>query len=237
MKIKFKKPLSLILTFLVLFFSLTVSVGAADAKAVLSFAVSDDGYAVVSECDSSAAGVLSIPTKATVKGKSYSVKYIGDRAFDKCKYLTEIKIPDGVTVIGSAAFRDCTGLEEVHIPESLIRCELDAFDGCSDITVHCYTANYQFIMLCGTYPDIELDIIDEQENAGSDEAEPKDTLEDLGFIGRFINALRNMIQRILDYFGVEDDKDFSIEDLPFDLPFDIPVEDDSILDDLIGVDL
>lgn len=237
MNVKFKKLLSLVLAVMLAVIPLTVTAGAADAKAVLDFRVSDDGYATVYECDTSAKGVVSIPDKVTIKSKTYSVKYIGDRAFDKCKGVTEIKIPEGVTVIGSAAFRNCTSLTDVYIPESLIRCEFDAFNGCKDVTVHCYTANYQFITLCGTYADIELDIIDEELNADDGTETEEDSLEDFGAIGTFIKALREMIQNILDYFGVEDDEEFSIDDLPFDLPFDIPIEDDSILDDLIGVDL
>lgn len=232
MNMKMKKLLSFILAMLLTvgYFSLTAS--AADAKAVLEFRIADDGYAIVTECDRSAKGVVSVPDKVTVSGKSYFVRYIGDRAFDKCKYVTQIKIPEGVTAIGSAAFRDCTGLKEVYIPESLIRCEFDAFEGCSEVTVHCFTSSYQFMSLCGIYSDVIIDIIDEENIPEEDNSEPEeDNLEDLGFVGRFITALKNLIQNILDYFGAGEEDDFSIEDLPielpFDIPFDIPVEEDS----------
>ena len=228
MNIRINKLLSLILAMLLAVGCLSINVGAADAKEVLEFKVSDDGYAIVSDCDTSAKGVLSVPSKATIKGKSYNVKYIGDKAFDKCKALTQIKIPEGVTAIGSAAFRNCTKLKEVYIPESLIRCELDAFDGCSDVVVHCYMANYQFISIYGSYTNLELDIIDYVESPEEEPVDPdEELLEDLGFIGTFISALKNLIQNIMDYFGVEDDSDndFSIEDLPFDLPFDIEIEE------------
>ncbi len=230
MKTNIKKLLSLMLAMLIAISCFSLNVSAADAKAVLEFSLSDDGYAVVTDCDSSAKGVLSVPDKATVDGESYSVRYIGDRAFDKCKYLTEIKIPEGVTAIGSAAFRNCVKLEEVYIPESLIRCEFDAFDGCSEVVVHCYTANYQFIMLCGTYSDIVLDVVDEQEGSDEESTETdEDNLEDLGFIGNFIMALRNLIENILDYFGVEEEDDFTFEDLPLDLPFELPFDIEQVL--------
>lgn len=222
MKLKIKRLLSFVLALLVVFSCFSLGVCAADAKAVLEFRVSDDGFAIVSGCDTSAKGVISIPDKVTINSKSYAVKYIGDRAFDKCKELTEIKIPEGVTAIGSAAFRDCVRLEEVHIPESLIRCEFDIFDGCSDVVVHCYSSNYQFILLCGSYSDIIVDVIDEDVLTEEEVTEPEeDNLEDLGFIGRFISALRNLIQNILDYFGAGEEDDFTIEDLPIELPFDI----------------
>ena len=228
MDLKIKRALSVLLTALLLWGCFSASVSAVDAKAVLEFKVSDDGYAVVYDCATSAKGILSVPNKITIKNKSYNVKYIGDRAFDKCKSITQIKIPEGVTAIGSAAFRSCTALKEVYIPESLVRCEFDAFDGCKNVTVHCYMANYQFISLCGTYSSVEFDIIDYVEVPEGETSE-EDDLAAFGFIGTFINALKQLIQNITEYFGVGDD-DFSIDDLPFDLPFDIPVEDDSIFD-------
>lgn len=221
MNVNIRRIISLFMVILLTFGCFSLSAAAADAKAVLEFGISDDGYAVVKGCSTSAKGVISIPSSVTINGKSYNIRYIGDRAFDKCKAVTEIKIPEGVTAIGSAAFRNCTGLTEVYIPESLIRCELDAFDGCSGVVVHCYTSNYQFIMLYGSYSDIVLDIIDE-DNLETEEPETDDDiLDDLGIIGRFITALKNLIQNLLDHFNVNLEDDFSIEDLPIELPFDI----------------
>lgn len=234
MSTKIKRLFPLILAVLLIFSRFSVSVGAADAKAVLKFKVSDDGKAIVYDCDTAAKGVVSVPDRIKIKSKTYAVKYIGDKAFDKCKKITVIKIPEGVTSIGSYAFRSCTALKEVYIPESLIRCEPDAFKDCSDVKVHCYTANYQFISLCGSYSNVEIDIIDE-DNIITSPAEEKDFLDDFGFVGRFIKALRDLIQDITDYFGV-DEEDFTVEDLPFDLPFDLPEEENSVLGDILGVD-
>ena len=235
MSVKIKRFFSLILAAIMIVSCFSVIAGAADAKAVLEFRVSDDGNAIVYDCDTAAKGVVSVPDRIEIKNKTYKVKYIGDKAFDKCKKITVIKIPEGVTSIGSATFRNCTALKEVYIPESLIRCESDAFKGCSDIKVHCYTANYQFIMLCGSYDNIELDVIDD-DNLESDTVEEKDFLDDFGFVGTFVKALRQLIQSLTDYFGVGEE-DFTVDDLPFDLPFDIPEEEKSFLDSFLGVDL
>jgi len=222
---------------IVLIIALTIScfgcvAYAADAKAVLTFKVSDDGYAIVSDCLEDAKGVVSIPTSVEIKNKTYKIKYIGDKAFDKCKLVTEIYIPDGVTAIGSYAFRNCSKLTDVYVPESMIRCELDAFDGCSGLVVHCYMSTYQFINLCGTNAGVSFNIIDLPEDNGEGDVPEEDMLDELGFIGRFIKALRALIQKILDLFGANDD-DFSIEDLPFDLPFEIPVENNNPFIDLL----
>lgn len=44
---------------------------------------------------------------------------IGVSAFENCKSLTGINIPDGVTSIGSCAFESCSSLEYVTLPKSL----------------------------------------------------------------------------------------------------------------------
>lgn len=230
MKIKATRILSFMLVAVFAISCFTFVSQAADAKAVLTFKVSDDGYAIVSDCQQSAKGTVSIPTKITIKNKTYKIKYIGDKAFDKCKLVTEIYIPEGVTSIGSYAFRNCTQLKDVYIPESLVKCEFDAFDGCKDLVVHCYMSTYEYINICGSNSGITFDIIDPPENSGDGEVED-DGLEELGFVGRFIKALRDLVQNILDRFGANDE-DFSVEDLPFELPFEIPTENDNPFIDL-----
>lgn len=231
MKNKAARIISLALIVILTMTCLTCIAQAADAKAVLTFKVSDDGYAIVSDCQESAKGVVSVPTSVEIKNKTYKIKYIGDKAFDKCKSITEIYIPEGVTAIGSYAFRNCSKLTDVYIPESLIRCEFDAFDGCNGLTVHCYMSTYQFINICASNPGISFDIIDPPEENGEGEVE-SDGLDELGFIGKFIKAIKTLIESLLDRFNANDD-DFSIEDLPFDLPFDIPEENDNPFIDLL----
>ncbi len=227
---KTRKILSFVLVISVVLMSLVLSAGAADAKSVLTFKVSDDGYGIVSDCKVAAEGVVSVPAKVTIDEKTYKVKYIGDKAFDKCRKITEIHIPEGVTAIGSYAFRNCEKLKDIYTPESLVRCEIDAFYGCENLTVHCYESTYQFINLTGINANVTFNVIDASEDDETSQDTAEDSLSDLGFIGKFITALKTLINNILEHFGANDD-DFSIEDLPFDLPFEIPEEnDDSFLD-------
>ena len=59
---------------------------------------------------------------------------IGESAFENCRTLTEIVIPDGVRCIGMTAFTGCTGLTEVSIPGSVKRILFGAFSDCVSLT-------------------------------------------------------------------------------------------------------
>lgn len=67
--------------------------------------------------------------------KNAEITAIDTYAFDNCKYLTSINIPDTVEKIDSYAFRNCTSLTgEITIPESVASIGLDAFSGCTGVT-------------------------------------------------------------------------------------------------------
>ena len=55
-----------------------------------------------------------------------SVKTIGDRAFHKCKNLTNVVLPEGLKELGYSVFYGC-GLENVVLPESLVKAGSSAF--------------------------------------------------------------------------------------------------------------
>ncbi len=183
---------------------------AADAGEVLEFSVSEDDFAIVSRCDENAQGIVAIPAKVTISSKTYAVKYIGEKAFDSCYGVTQISIPEGVTVIGNYAFRDCIYLSDVYIPRSLAICQYDAFDGCKNVTVHCYRSNYQFFTVFGISSNITVDILD----ASEEEPDSPDSTAQSGFFNTLFNAIRNLVMSILEYFKVNTDDDFEFE-FPF----------------------
>ena len=79
-------------------------------------------------------GSVVIPEKVTYESVEYSVTSIGSLAFDGCKGLTSITIPNSVTSIGYYAFWDCSGLTSITIPNSVTSIGDYAFYVCSGLT-------------------------------------------------------------------------------------------------------
>ncbi len=78
-------------------------------------------------------GDVTIPATVSYNGTVYSVTAIGDYAFDGCKSLTSVTIPNSVTTIGFCAFRGCTGLTSVTIGNSVTFIDNQAFDDCTGL--------------------------------------------------------------------------------------------------------
>jgi len=111
-----KKFLSLILT-IVLIMSVFPLGGIGSLTALATF----DGYyrysvsnneTTIIDVDTSINGDITIPD--TLGG--YPVTKIGESAFQGCKRLTSITVPNSVLSIGEAAFKGCTALESITLP-------------------------------------------------------------------------------------------------------------------------
>jgi hypothetical protein len=63
-----------------------------------------------------------------------SVTLIGDNSFSSCVTLTSVAIPTSVTTIGSSAFQDCESLTSVTIPEGVTLLKNYAFAYCYSLT-------------------------------------------------------------------------------------------------------
>lgn len=96
-----------------------------------------------------------IPSSVKYEGRTYSVTSIGNDAFDECKSLTSITIPntiksigghafcntnlttvtipEGVQVIKDHAFKRCESLESVFLPNSVTSIERAAFEVCYNL--------------------------------------------------------------------------------------------------------
>ena len=79
-------------------------------------------------------GDIIIPQSVELNERTYRVTSIGEDAFNGCKSLTSIAIPEGVTSIGYNAFRGCESLTSITIPEGVTSIGEDAFNGCKSLT-------------------------------------------------------------------------------------------------------
>ena len=78
--------------------------------------------------------INNIPAKIDFNGVEYCVTTIGDEAFEDCKSLTSINIPDSVTTIGDEAFEHCDSLTSITLPDGVKTIGEEAFYGCSSLT-------------------------------------------------------------------------------------------------------
>ncbi len=70
------------------------------------------------------------------------MKSFGQSAFQGCKGLTSIIIPNSVTSIGIYAFKECTGLKSIVIGSGANDIKGLAFANCSNIEhVYCLAVN------------------------------------------------------------------------------------------------
>ena len=91
------------------------------------------------EPDESSVFGATIVSNTYVNGKGVikfdrDVTKIGSDAFEGCRSLTSVDIPNSVTKIGLEAFRNCIGLKRVNIPNSVTGIGWGAFWGCSSLT-------------------------------------------------------------------------------------------------------
>ena len=60
-------------------------------------------------------GEIAIPESVNYSGNTYSVTSIASAAFEECRSLTSVTIPNSVTSIGYSAFQDCSGMAEIKV--------------------------------------------------------------------------------------------------------------------------
>ena len=102
-----KKRFTACLTTLILsvFFSISASAYYAWVDGI-RYEISENN-ATVTECSEKYFGDIVIPESITFENSKYSVTSIGYRAFDGCRGLTSVTIPNSVTSIGVGAFASC----------------------------------------------------------------------------------------------------------------------------------
>jgi hypothetical protein len=84
--------------------------------------------------DQKTSGAFTVPAQVFYGTETYTVTYIGKKAFENCTRLTSITIPNSVTYIGFMAFVYCSGLTSITIPNSVTDIGDIAFAYCTGLT-------------------------------------------------------------------------------------------------------
>ena len=101
-------------------------------------------YVITSSTDKTAAvtyfdgykytGNVEIPVRVPYRKENFLITSISSRAFENCRGLTSVTIPNSVTSIKDYAFSGCKGLSSVSIPNSVTSIGNCAFSGCALLT-------------------------------------------------------------------------------------------------------
>lgn len=89
----------------------------------------NDNYATVIFCDSSASGSITVPS--TLGG--YVVNKIDTYAFENCRNITSVILPDSITLLGQNAFSGCDKLNSVVIGNGVLKIPEWLFYNCTDL--------------------------------------------------------------------------------------------------------
>lgn len=79
-------------------------------------------------------GHVTIPDKVTYNGLNYTVTVIGPYAFENCKNMTSVALPNTITTISNSAFNNCDKLVNITIPTSVTFIDGSAFYDCDGLT-------------------------------------------------------------------------------------------------------
>ena len=118
--------------FLTLLLSLCVANGIAAEKVEIDgiyYQFSENG-AMVCESPSGYSGDVYIPDYVPYDGQQHVVFTINAYAFQKCKNVTSVRLPNHLKSISVQAFDGCTGLTSIAIPASLEFVMSNAFKDC-----------------------------------------------------------------------------------------------------------
>ena len=74
-----------------------------------------------------------VPAEVTIKGKTYKVTAIEDKAFINNKTIQTVTVEKNVTTIGESAFDGCTKLKTVNLKNKITEIKANAFAKCTSL--------------------------------------------------------------------------------------------------------
>ena len=83
-----------------------------------SAAITNSTYSTTSAPDTYS-GTVVVPASVYCNGIEYPVRGVMKYAFENCKNLKKVVLPEGLTYIRVCSFNGCTSLEELNLPASL----------------------------------------------------------------------------------------------------------------------
>lgn len=104
-----------------------------------SFTVDGINYEVISAEDKTVQivkktpayeGDIVIPATVSDEGVEYTVTEVGASAFEGARYLTSVKLPDGIVKFNKYAFYNCAKLTTLNLPAELVSMESYALAEC-----------------------------------------------------------------------------------------------------------
>ena len=98
----------------------------------IRYAIKDD-CAMVARQSIGLSNDIKIPKKIWYNNEACTVNRIAENAFNNCKSLTSITIPDSVESIGANAFQGCSALTSITIGGGVTNIDKNAFDGCTSL--------------------------------------------------------------------------------------------------------
>lgn len=88
----------------------------------------------LSKADKNITGKVFIAPTVSYRGIDYRITSIGEAAFNECRGLISITLPNTVTTIGQEAFYNCKRLTEINLPNSLTIIGDLALGGCDSLS-------------------------------------------------------------------------------------------------------
>ena len=110
-----------------------IEVKNADGKSIYYNYINEGKEVEVTYGTTKYSGSIDIPEIVQYSKRTYGVTSIGSKAFDGCRSLKDVTIPNSVTNIGDDAFRGCYLLTSVIIPNKVTSIGDNAFRACSSL--------------------------------------------------------------------------------------------------------